>query len=64
MDLSAMPIATLGGAPGGAPFGLPGIPGGGENLVETIEVPDHTVGLGKSISFEVGLLQGRMQDFS
>lgn len=45
MDMSGNPIATLGGMP--ANMNMAG-QGGNEILVEQIEVPDHTVGLGMS----------------
>lgn len=41
MDMAGNPIATLGGIPNNLNVG-----GGSDVVVETIEVPDNTVGLG------------------
>jgi hypothetical protein len=40
MDMAGIPIATLGGIPNNLNVG------GGDVVVETIEVPDNAVGLG------------------
>lgn len=56
MDMGgSMQIATLGGPGHVGAGGIPPVGGVGEVVMETMEVPDHCVGLGNGRYFAVAL---------